>query len=133
MTLTETFTYWWDQAGFEPESVNFEAARNILAFSQFVNTLFLLVRAKNEGIVAVSNIRSFLFAGDTAIPRIDFFQEYAIAADDNRKLDVTGEAYRLLASNFFTLSNMDLDPQDTNTGKKMTDDDFSTMPFTSTF
>ena len=121
---TSTFIYWWDKAGVAPVSVVFEAAHNVVAFSQFVNTLFLLVRGQLQNVIGIKNMYSFL-QGDAQIGSIDFFEKYSEAITDNEKLDVTREAFRLLLPNFLTYSYPDLTEESSNAGKRITDSDFS--------
>ena len=120
-----TFLYWWNEAGLSTDTIIFEAAHNILAFVNYVHTLFLLIRAKNEGMLGVQNLQLFL-QGQFSLPPLDFFQAYKDANSDNERLDVTREAFRLLIPAQFSFSNMDFsDDAANNNGKLMNDPDFT--------
>lgn len=122
-----TFTYWWDKAGIPAESLVFEAAHNVVAWSNIVNTFFLLIRAQLQDIIGINNVASFLGGASQTIGPIDFFDKYNNeATTDNEKMDVTREAFRLLLPSFLSFSFPDTTEETKNDGKKINDADFDT-------
>lgn len=115
-----TFLYWWNVAEFPPERNTFEAIHNILAFVQYVNTLFLLLRAKipltfdpalgaavGGGYISIQNAA---VGQQLPPPSLDFFAKYDEAGDDeNERLNVAREAYRILLPNNNWLSQVKVD------------------------
>lgn len=99
---TNTIAYWWLQGGLPTESVISESLHNMIAFIQFLNTLYLIIRDKVEGTPIPPS------TPPTAPNRItfDFFSKYAAAVTETDKLNVTREMYRLLVPNGASFSHV---------------------------
>jgi hypothetical protein len=99
---TSTIAYWWLAAGLPTQSVISEALHNMVAFLQFLNTLYLIIRDKVEGTPVPPS------TPPTAPNRItyDFFGKYATALTETDKLNVTREMYRLLVPNSASFSHI---------------------------
>jgi len=117
--INSTFVFWWNKAGIPKEAILFEAAHNILAWGNLMNTLFLVVRAKLQGYLAIRNLLA-----DPTVEQLDFFAKLKQANTENERLDVTREAYRLLAPVQFWLSKVERNGPGFNQGKVLEDDTF---------
>lgn len=91
---TSTITYWWNKAGFYPDNLVFEMVHNIVAFNQFNNIMFLLARDMITGTPT---------AGGPSI-QYNFIGQYAAATNDQDRLNVVREMYRLLVPNGISFS-----------------------------
>lgn len=111
-----TFVYWWDKAGIPKESLVFEAAHNILAFGQHVNTLFLVIRAKLAGIVSIESLYETPSPLKPLFAPIDFFAKYQEANSDSERLNVAREAFRILMPNNAWVSGAQQSPGDNYDG-----------------
>jgi hypothetical protein len=80
-----TILYFWNNVGLNPESLIMEAIHNIIAFSQFVNILYLLLKDKIEN-------------------GYNFFSKIKDTSEPEDKLNVVREAYRLLVPNNMSFS-----------------------------
>ena len=87
--------YWWAQAGLSSESLVFECVHNIVAFSQFTNTLYSIVYAA---------LHPDNPLGPTLPAFPNFFAKYKAAATSNEKLNVVRESFRLLVPNSSSIS-----------------------------
>lgn len=105
-----TLLYYWHQAGLDPEGLVMEAIHNIIAFSQFNNTLFLLIRDKVQGTPnplppSLVLPPPFEYVKGPAI-KYDFFTRMKAAFTDAARIDVCREAYRLLVPNNTSFSRV---------------------------
>lgn len=88
-----SIVYHWNLAGLSVEAQLTEAVHNIVAFSQFNHHLFLVVRDKLTGTP---------FTLPPPVPPVfqyNFLAKYAAAADDQEKLNIIRETYRILLPN----------------------------------
>ena len=89
----ENFLFHWHRAGLPTEAILAEIVHNILAWGQYVNILFFVLRAQLQGYVGIKNVGT----GPEEIrdETIDFFQLLENAGNDEiQQLDVVREAFR---------------------------------------
>lgn len=88
-----TMIYHWHRAGLGNDGIVMEAIHNIIAYSQFNNLTYLIIKDKISGTAVPSP--------PFPVPAIsyDFFGKMLAAPNDNEKLNVVREAYRLLTPN----------------------------------
>ena len=113
--LQENFLYHWHVAGLPTDAILAEIVHNMLAWGQYVNILFLTLRAKLQGYVGIRNVD----VGPEQITdeTIDFFQLMAAQAgnDEVSQLNVVREAFRYFTpvgaffSNFHDTDSIDDD------------------------
>lgn len=96
---TSTMIYHWHKAGLNNDGIVMEAIHNIIAYSQFNNLIYLIIKDKISGTAVPSP--------PFPVPTLtyDFFGKMLAAPTENEKLNVVREAYRLLTPNntFFSL------------------------------
>jgi hypothetical protein len=112
-----TFIFWWNEAGLPKVSLIQEAVHNSLAFSQWVNTLYLVLAAKVQGYLAITSI---LQPPVDPPPTLDLFAAYAQASTDAERINVARECFRLLLPNNLWLSALETSSTN-NTGKALND------------
>ncbi|KAL7570162.1 hypothetical protein ACA910_020000 [Epithemia clementina (nom. ined.)] len=96
------FIFWWANAGMPAETIVQEAVHNSLAFSQWMNTAYLIIAAKIAGYMAMESIDHGLF-----LKQFDFFKAYADASTEAEKLNVVREVFRLTMPNNAWLSTIE--------------------------
>lgn len=104
---TSCISYWWEVAGLSREALVFEAIHNIVAFSQFSNTIYSVIYV---------TIRPENPLSPELPPYPDFLKLYREATDSDQRLNVIREAFRLLVPNSASFSAVNPDPE-TNTSK----------------
>lgn len=96
-----TLIYWWQQSGMPQESVIFEAIHNIVAFSQFNNTMYG---------AAVSTLdKKYNQVPPAPLPPTglyipNFFDAYHNALTEEEKVGICRETYRILSPNSASFS-----------------------------
>lgn len=91
-----TLTYWWHKASMPDVSVVFEAMHNIVAFSQFNNTMFGIVAAVLQPVI------------NPELPSLklpNFFSLYKQATTPQVRVAIAREVYRMLSPNSASFSN----------------------------
>jgi hypothetical protein len=91
-----TFLYWWAQAGMDYEANVMEAIHNTVAFPQFNNFLYLVIKAKLLGLGTIPG----------QLVRYDFLAKFKEAPTESAKIDVVREAYRLTVPNNTSFSRV---------------------------
>ncbi len=106
----ETFTYWWNIAGMNPEQVLTEAVHNWVAIQQFINIINKLARDQVSGTpVPLSPDQRTAFNLPATI-KYDFLAKFAAATTENEQLDVARELMRLLSPNGISFSKLVTNP-----------------------
>lgn len=91
-----SFTYWWSKFGLDAEGNVMEAIHNIIAFSQFINTIYNMIKAFYGPGIGPANLIKY-----------NFFDKFKNAPTQADKLDVLREIFRLTAPNSIAFSNVD--------------------------
>lgn len=93
-----TIIYHWHAAGFDVVAVLMEAIHNIVAFSQYVNVMYLTAIDQISG--TVTGISS------PAVIKYDFLGRFANTTDPVHELNIVRELYRLTVPNGVSFSRV---------------------------
>jgi hypothetical protein len=107
-----TLLYYWGLAGLPLDAIISEALHNIIAFNQFLNVFYLLIRDQ-FGIGTLVPIGHMNTPSFTPI-KYNFIDLFKAAMTNEDQLDVIREFYRLTAPNSASFSRVKQDPLNPN-------------------
>lgn len=106
-----TLLYYWNLAGLPKEAIISEALHNIIAFNQFLNVFYLMIRDQyGPGTLVPTGLPAPTFQ----FIKYGFVQKYCDAVTNEDKLNVIREFYRLTVPNSASFSRVEQDPVDPN-------------------
>jgi len=103
-----TLLYYWNLAGLPKEAIISEALHNIIAFNQFLNVFFLMIKDQ-YGPGTTVPIGTPAAPGSTGT-NYGFVQKFCTALTNEDKLDVVREFYRLTVPNSASFSRLEVGP-----------------------
>lgn len=104
-----TLLYYWNLAGLPKEAIISEALHNIIAFNQFLNVFYLMIRDQyGPGTLVPTGLPSPTFQ----YIKYNFVQSFCNAVTNEDQLDVIREFFRLTVPNSASFSRVEQFPAD---------------------